>query len=168
MKKSLLVLGLVMAIAGCRSDGSESAMGSEIGGAEYDNVKVVLPDPIEGIKEGSKEDLEARAGIKVYFDLNKSDIKPEARNTLRKQALWFKAYPAVKAMVEGHCDERGTREYNQALGEKRASAVRSFLVATGVDAKRLKVISYGKEKPEVAGANEEAYAKNRRAVTAIR
>jgi len=169
MKKSLVILSLVLAISGCGTTATDGT--SSVGDNEnYTDASapVTLKDPIAGIKEGSKEDLEARVGSKVYFDLNKADIKPEGRDTLRKQALWFKTYTSVKAIVEGHCDERGTREYNQALGEKRASKVKSFLVASGVDASRLKVISYGKEKPEVAGSNEESYAKNRRSATVIK
>jgi peptidoglycan-associated lipoprotein len=116
---------------------------------------------------GSQQDLEASAGDRVFFAFDRSDITPEARETLARQADWLRRYPNVTATIEGHCDERGTREYNLALGERRAQAVKNVLVALGIPASRISTISYGKERPAVVGSTEEAYAQNRRAVTTV-
>jgi peptidoglycan-associated lipoprotein len=114
-------------------------------------------------------DFERRAGDRVFFALNKSDISPQAKEQLSKQANWLKSHPKVTATIEGHCDERGTREYNLALGERRAEAVRKYLANNlGVEESRLDTISYGKERPAVPGDNEAAWAQNRRAVTSIK
>jgi peptidoglycan-associated lipoprotein len=90
-----------------------------------------------------------------------------AEKTLKRQAAWMKQYPSVSVTVEGHCDERGTREYNLALGERRATAVKNFLVALGVDSNRIATISYGKERPDALGHNKAAWAQNRRGVTTV-
>jgi len=99
----------------------------------------------------------------VYFDFDKSDLKPDARETLSRNAEWIKGHPTSKVQIEGHCDERGTEEYNLALGERRANAVKNYLVSLGIDADRLYTISYGEELPADPGHTEEAWAKNRRA-----
>jgi peptidoglycan-associated lipoprotein len=116
---------------------------------------------------GSQQDLEASAGDRVYFAFDRSDITPEAQQVLARQADWLRRYPNVTVTIEGHCDERGTREYNLALGERRAQAVKNVLVAMGIPASRISTISYGKERPAVVGSTEEAYAQNRRAVTTV-
>jgi len=172
MKKSLIVLSLVAALAACESveedptlTGDGTNYEGEYGGA---SVSVSLPDAISGVTPGSASDFAARIKTRVFFDLDKSDLRTDARETLRLQALWFKAYPDVRATIEGHCDERGTREYNQALGERRASRIKQFLVSQGLDSSRFTVISYGKERPEYPEATESAYSKNRRGVTIIK
>jgi peptidoglycan-associated lipoprotein len=119
------------------------------------------------ILPGSQQDLEASAGDRVFFACDRSDITPEARETLTRQADWLRRYPNVAVTIEGHCDERGTREYNLALGERRAQAAKNVLVALGIPASRISTISYGKERPAVVGSTEEAYAQNRRAVTTV-
>jgi len=111
--------------------------------------------------------LRAEAGDRVFFAFDKSDITPEARQILQKQADWLKKYSQVTVTIEGHCDERGTREYNLALGERRATAVKNALVALGIPAARVSTISYGKERPAVVGSNEAAWAQNRRGVTTV-
>jgi peptidoglycan-associated lipoprotein len=117
---------------------------------------------------GSMADFMARAGSdRVFFALDRYDLDADARATLDRQAAWLRQYPAVRATIEGHADERGTREYNLALGERRANAARNYLAAQGVAASRMTVISYGKERPAVDGSNEEAWAQNRRAVTVL-
>lgn len=116
---------------------------------------------------GSQQDLEASAGDRVFFAFDRSDITPEAQETLARQADWLRRYPNVTVTIEGHCDERGTREYNLALGERRAQAAKNVLVALGIPASRISTISYGKERPAVVGSTEEAYAQNRRAVTVV-
>jgi peptidoglycan-associated lipoprotein len=116
---------------------------------------------------GSQQDLETSAGDRVFFAFDRSDITPEAQQILARQADWLRRYPNVTVTIEGHCDERGTREYNLALGERRAQAVKNVLVAMGIPAARISTISYGKERPAVVGSSEEAYAQNRRAVTTV-
>jgi peptidoglycan-associated lipoprotein len=116
---------------------------------------------------GSQQDLQATAGDRVFFAFDRSDITPESQQILARQADWLRRYPNVTVAIEGHCDERGTREYNLALGERRAQAVKNVLVAMGIPASRISTISYGKERPAVVGSDEEAYAQNRRAVTTV-
>ena len=113
-------------------------------------------------------DLVAKAGSDtVYFGTDEYSLDQATQTTLAAQARWLMANPGVRASIEGHCDERGTREYNQALGERRANAVRDFMVSQGVPTSRLVVTSWGKERPVAQGSNEEAWAQNRRAVTVI-
>ena len=104
---------------------------------------------------------------RVFFATNESVLTTASRDTLRKQAAWLRKNSDITIVLEGHADERGTREYNLALGEQRATAVRDYLVIQGIDPDRIKVISYGKEKPAVVGSNTMAWSKNRRAVTII-
>jgi peptidoglycan-associated lipoprotein len=117
---------------------------------------------------GSRADFVAQAGSDtVLFAFDSYSLDGEARDTLGRQAEWLNRYPNVRISIEGHADERGTREYNLALGERRANAARNFLAAQGVAANRMSVISYGKERPAVDGSNEAAWAANRRAVTVL-
>lgn len=120
-----------------------------------------------GPAPGSEQDFVVNVGDRVFFDLDKFDLKADSQNVLKKQAAWLDKYPSVKISVEGHCDERGTREYNLALGERRANAVKDYLVALGVSASRVSTVSYGKEKPVAMGHNEAAWAQNRRGVTVL-
>ena len=101
----------------------------------------------------------------IHFELDKYNIDEASVAALRTQAQWLQRYPAKKATIEGHCDERGTREYNLALGERRATAAKNYLVSLGVDASRLTTVSYGKERPIDPASTEAAWAQNRRAVT---
>jgi peptidoglycan-associated lipoprotein len=119
------------------------------------------------IVPGSQQDLAATAGDRVFFAFDRSDINAEGQQTLERQAAWLQRYPNVVVVIEGHCDERGTREYNLALGERRANAVKNVLIAAGVSASRISTISYGKERPIVVGSNEEAWAQNRVAITTV-
>jgi peptidoglycan-associated lipoprotein len=115
---------------------------------------------------GSQEDFVASVmADRIFFDTDKSDVDTTDQDTLRSQASWLAKYPAVRAIVEGHADERGTREYNLALGERRANSTKNALIALGVAAERITTISYGKERPDATGSDEEAWARNRRAVT---
>jgi peptidoglycan-associated lipoprotein len=101
----------------------------------------------------------------IYFDLDQYDIDSQDQTALARQAQWLARYPAKRATIEGHADERGTREYNLALGERRANAAKNYLVSLGVDPSRLSTISYGKERPIALGSDEQSWAQNRRAVT---
>jgi len=164
--KLFALLGLI-ALAACSSKESES------------NITPPPPPPAQTEPEqpsvdvqnepapGSAEDLAYRAGDRVFFAFDSFDLTPEARATLRKQADWLAMYPNITVTIEGHADERGTREYNLALGERRATSVKNYLVALGVSPSRVTTVSYGKERPAVLGSNEEAWAQNRRAVTSI-
>ncbi len=119
---------------------------------------------------GTQIDLLQNIGDRVFFDTDKARLSPDAQQTLDRQAAWMAQYPANKLLIEGHADERGTREYNLALGERRATAVRNYLVGKGVAASRLATISYGKERPEVRNMNgpkEAMWARNRRAVSVL-
>ncbi|MCG8545370.1 MAG: peptidoglycan-associated lipoprotein Pal, partial [Alphaproteobacteria bacterium] len=113
------------------------------------------------------QDFIVNVGDRVFFAFNKSNLDSKAQETLDKQAAWLQKYPAVTILVAGHCDERGTREYNLALGERRANAAKDYLVSKGIAANRIKTISYGKERPAVLGSNEWAWAQNRRSVSSI-
>ena len=120
-----------------------------------------------GPMPGTQEDLVVNVGDRVFFDFDKSVITAASEKTLKRQVAWLKQYASVSVTVEGHCDERGTREYNLALGERRAAAVKNFLVALGIDANRVAIISYGKERPDALGHNEAAWAQNRRGTTDV-
>lgn len=111
--------------------------------------------------------LDAYAGDRVFFEYDSSELTDEARASLAKQAKWLEYHSRVRVTVEGHCDERGTREYNLALGERRANAVKSYLMALGVPVSRLSTISYGKERPAVVGNGESSWSQNRRGVLTV-
>ena len=153
-----LLAGLLL-LAACSSNPTNTNTGAANTGAGNSAQSSVVP--------GSAQDFIQNVGDRVFFDFDKSAIKPEGQQTLQRQAQWLQKYPNVTVTVEGHCDDRGTREYNLALGERRATAVKNALVALGVSANRVKTISYGKERPAVLGDNEAAWAQNRRGVTVI-
>src|SRR5215475_8507872 len=119
------------------------------------------------VTPGSIADFRQNVGDRVFFDTDQSTIREDGRQTLARQAEWLKKYGQYKITVEGHCDERGTREYNFALGERRANAARQYLIAQGIPAARVKTVSYGKENPDPSGADEQAWALNRRAITEL-
>ena len=123
--------------------------------------------PIQGPAPGSQADFLAQmmGQDTINFETDRYNIDSADQAALSAQASWLQKYPAKQATVEGHADERGTREYNLALGERRANAAKNYLVSLGVDAGRLTTVSHGKERPAALGSNEEAWAKNRRAVT---
>jgi peptidoglycan-associated lipoprotein len=120
-----------------------------------------------GYAPGSQQDLAATAGDRVFFAYDQSTISSEGQQILQRQAQWLQRYPQVSVTIEGHCDERGTREYNLALGERRAQAVKNVLVASGIPAARIQTISYGKERPIVVGSDEAGYAQNRVGITMV-
>lgn len=126
-----------------------------------------MPSAPTGPVPGSQADFLAKMSgdDTIYFDTDRYNIDSVDAAALSKQAQWLLQYPGKRATIEGHCDERGTRDYNLALGERRANAAKNYLVSLGVDAMRLATISYGKERPVALGSNEQAWAQNRRAVT---
>jgi peptidoglycan-associated lipoprotein len=121
------------------------------------------PGPVPG----SMQDFVINIGERIYFDTDSYDVRSDAQPTLAAQAQWLNRYPAVRVRIEGNADERGTREYNLALGARRANAVREFLVGQGVSGSRIESLSYGKERPIDPGTGEDSWAKNRNARTAI-
>jgi peptidoglycan-associated lipoprotein len=121
-----------------------------------------------GIVPGSQEDLVANVGDRVFYAYNMSSLAPDAKATLDKQAAWLGKYQLNNVQIAGNCDERGTEEYNIALGERRASAARDYLVAKGVSSTRITTISYGKDRPVALGSTEDAYKQNRNAITSVR
>ncbi|HTW26069.1 MAG TPA: peptidoglycan-associated lipoprotein Pal [Acetobacteraceae bacterium] len=121
-----------------------------------------------GPAPGSEEDLVANVGDRVFYAFNQSTLSSDAQATLDRQAAWLGRYPQVDVQIAGNCDDRGTEEYNLALGQRRANAARDFLVARGVNTGRITTISYGKDRPTALGDNEEAWAQNRNAITSVR
>ena len=121
----------------------------------------------QGPLPGTAQDFVINIGERIYFDTDSYEVRSDAQPTLAAQAQWLNRYPAVRVRIEGNADERGTREYNLALGARRANAVREFLVAQGVSGSRIETLSYGKEKPIDGGSSEDSWAKNRNARTAI-
>ena len=119
------------------------------------------------VRPGSEQDFTVNVGDRVYFSEDKSTLSPEAQETLRRQAQWLGQYSNVTVQVEGHADERGTREYNIALSARRATAAREFLIAQGVSGSRISSIAYGKERPVALCDAEQCWSQNRRAVTVI-
>ena len=172
MRKTVTIaaLSLSLALAACgRKSAPESLPPAQSGatdpaasaGANADEVGLVeLP--------GSQSAMVAAAGSDtIFFNTDRSDVSADAQATLRAQARWLIANSAVRASVEGHADERGTREYNQALGERRAQAAKLFLMAQGVPEARLLTLSWGKERAVATGSDESAWAQNRRSVTVV-
>jgi peptidoglycan-associated lipoprotein len=121
-----------------------------------------------GIVPGSEEDLVANVGDRVFYEFNQSTLRADAKGTLDKQSGWLAKYGSVNVQVAGNCDERGTEEYNLALGQRRANAAASYLKAKGVAAARMTTISYGKDRPTAQGSNDQAWAQNRNAITSVR
>jgi peptidoglycan-associated lipoprotein len=154
-------MAAVILVAACDTTSSGDGSGGMNGAGGANGGRMGSARP------GTQEDLVVNVGDRVFFAYNESDVSSEARATLDRQAAWLKKYGSVSVTVEGHCDERGTREYNLALGERRATAVKNYLVADGIPASRIKTISYGKERPAVVGSNEAAWAQNRRGVTVV-
>ncbi|KDA02777.1 peptidoglycan-associated lipoprotein Pal [Hyphomonas oceanitis] len=142
-------------------------------------VEVVdtTPAPTETVEEtvvaptgplaGSLDDFRVNVGERVYYDLDGYRLDTDDQEILKRQAAWLASYPKVRILVAGNCDERGTREYNLALGERRASVVKDYLVSLGVDPSRIDTISYGKERPIAAGSDEQSWALNRNGFTQI-
>jgi peptidoglycan-associated lipoprotein len=156
MKKTVLALvSSLFVLAACESSSTDSGAAGGAGGAGG----VATP--------GTQGDLSTNIGDRVFYDYDSAVLSNEAQATLGRQAQWLQQYGNVNVVIEGHCDERGTREYNIALGERRAAAVKNHLVSLGVAASRISTISYGKERPAVMGSDESSYAQNRRGVTVI-
>jgi len=179
----ILVIGLVLLLTvtgGCKKkaaqtapetpDATETAQPAEPSTppAETEPVELEPDFPAErGFDEGQAEvaEIDDPRGVleRIYFDFDKSDLSDTARMTLRRNADWLKNNPSFRVIVEGHCDERGTIEYNLALGQRRANAVREYLVSLDVPANRLRIVSFGEERPAQLGHDDSAWSMNRRA-----
>lgn len=169
--KLIGLLAALLLVAACETTPEEAAgIGGE--GAAGEPPAVAALEAVEtegpaGPAPGTYEDFLLNVGDRVFFDFDKAVLKPEARTALERQAEWLTRYRDASITIEGHCDERGTREYNLALGERRATAVKNYLVALGVDPSRITAISYGKERPEALDHSAAAWAQNRRGVTVV-
>lgn len=150
MIKALSALAAMFLIAACSNNDTQTASAATT-----------------SVTPGSVGDFRQNVGDRVFFDTDSSTVREDGRQTLNRQAEWLKKYGNYQITIEGHCDERGTREYNLALGERRANAARQYLIAQGIPAARLKTVSYGKERPDPVGSDEAAWSRNRRAVTAL-
>ena len=154
--KILGAFAAVALLAACADQNTGAATGSGAAAATA------------GPAPGSQEDLVANVGDRVFYDFDRSTLRADARTTLDRQSGWLAKYPQVNVQVAGNCDDRGTEEYNLALGQRRANAARDYLVARGVTGARISTISYGKDRPTAMGDNEQAWAQNRNAITSVR
>lgn len=175
MRFNLLSLfAACLLVAACESTQEASDVDTGEGAADMVSEETVMEDAgaedmivEEPIDPRSAQYVTEMLGDRVYFDFDSAVIGARAQATVKRWAEWMNAYGDVVVLVEGHCDERGTREYNLALGERRANAVKTFLVALGVDPSRIATISYGKERPAIEGHNEAAWSQNRRGVLVL-
>ena len=172
--KILSMAAALLLVAACATDPEEQATtsgqgASQSSGASSSSGGTVSSSgsTVSAPAPGSAEEF-ITIGDRVYFDFDKAEIRASDAATLNDQAAWLKKYPNITIVIEGHCDERGTREYNLALGERRANAVKEYLVSRGVSASRVETISYGKERPAVLGSNESAWQQNRRGVSIVK
>ena len=166
---TLLMTAALIAVAGCSK--KPPAQLPPPPPTETAPTPPAPPPPVDngnGIVPGSRADFVSQAGSDtVHFATDSSDVDAEAQGILTRQAAWLQKFPNVRVTVEGHCDERGTREYNLALGDRRANSAKTFLVNAGISAARITTISYGKERPIAMGSDESAWAQNRRAVSVV-
>ena len=146
--------------------GSSSSSSSDVASSDGGTITESSPDSAS-IQPGSQEDLIVNVGDRVFFGYDSAELDSDAQELLQDQVAWLKQYSDVSVIIEGHCDERGTREYNLALGEKRAQSVKNYLISLGISSDRVSTISYGKERPAVVGSNDGAWAQNRRSVTIV-
>ena len=168
--KILITSILVLFVAACatkpKDEGESSGSGSSSSGDSVSEGTITETSG-SGIVAGSQEDLIVNVGDRVFFGYDSSDLDSDALELLQDQVAWLKQNSGVSVTIEGHCDERGTREYNLALGENRAQAVKNYLIGLGINPDRVSTISYGKERPAVVGSNDGAWAQNRRSVTTV-
>ena len=170
--KLITMFAAAALVAACSTAPEQSAGSGGTGGAAGGTTGAAAAGqastpPATQLVPGSQQDLVANVGDRVFFDYDQFTLKPEARRTLDRQAEWMGRYPNVRLSIEGHADERGTREYNLALAERRAKSVKDYLVSKGINASRLTSISYGKERPVALGSNELAWSQNRRGVSVV-
>jgi len=169
--KFFISIFIILFVAACATTPKDSAdssgSGSSSTGSDVSSEGTITETSGSGIVSGSQEDLIVNVGDRVFFGYDSSDLDSDALELLQDQVAWLKQNSNVSVTIEGHCDERGTREYNLALGEKRAQAVKNYLIGLGINPDRVSTISYGKERPAVVGSNDGAWAQNRRSVTIV-
>ena len=169
--KFFISIFMVLFVAACATTPKDSAdssgSGSSSSGSDVSSEGTITETTGSGIVSGSQEDLIVNVGDRVFFGYDSSDLDSDALELLQDQVAWLKQNSDVTVTIEGHCDERGTREYNLALGEKRAQSVKNYLIGLGINPDRVSTISYGKERPAVVGSNDGAWAQNRRSVTIV-
>ncbi|MCR9212136.1 MAG: peptidoglycan-associated lipoprotein Pal [Proteobacteria bacterium] len=171
--KTLSIFTALLLVAACETaptetgDSSGGGATTQTSGTSGSTTTVVTETVTSGVQPGSQEDLVLNVGDRVFFGFDQYNLSDEAQSTLQRQAAWLNANPSVTLLIEGNTDERGTREYNLALGERRATAVKNYLVTLGISPGRLSTISYGKERPVALGHNEAAWAQNRRSVSVV-
>ena len=168
--KLLVSAFLVLFVAACATKPKDAADASGSGSSSSDSSVsdgAITETAGSGIVAGSQEDLIVNVGDRVFFNYDSSDLDSDALELLQDQVAWLKQNSNVSVTIEGHCDSRGTREYNLALGERRAYSVKSFLISLGVEDNRISIISFGKEKLQSLENNEKAWAQSRTAITAI-
>ena len=158
--KLAAAMAAALSIAACSSTPDELADGSAAGAGGRGGFGAG-----GAATPGSAQDFVVNVGDRIFFESDSSDLTATATGTLDRQAQWLQRYPRHSFLIEGHADERGTREYNLALGERRANAAKNYLISLGIDASRLSTVSYGKERPIALGSDQQAWAQNRRAVT---
>ena len=161
LKKLLLLVATGFFLASCAA--TNTKQGGDVDAASSSTSS----GSDSSITAGTQEDLIVNVGDRVFFEFDSSELTVDAQATLDAQAAWLMQYSGTNITIEGHADERGTREYNLALGDKRAFAVYSYLAQAGIDTNRMEYISWGKERPEVVGSDETAYSQNRRGVTTV-
>ena len=176
LHKLLLCLLLVFTISSCRNNVSDNEMAnrdeSNLTAINEEKSQEFKPVENEADAEALNKQAEASEEVievsdKVYFDLDNSGLSNDAKKILDNQVSWLRSDTSIKVVIEGNCDERGAREYNIALGAKRANSVKNYLVQNGIVTSRVRVVSYGKERPAAVGTGESVWSKNRRAVTTI-
>ncbi|CAH0351900.1 peptidoglycan-associated lipoprotein Pal [Sphingobium sp. CECT 9361] len=162
LSRSLLMATAVISLVACAKKPPK-----ELPPAPVDNTMPADTGATTGgVVKGSQEDFVASVqSDRILFGTDKFDVDAQSQGILQSQAQWLQANPNIRVTIEGHADERGTRDYNLALGEKRANSAKNFLASLGIDSSRMTTISYGKERPAALGSDESAWAQNRRAVT---
>ncbi len=178
LKKLFTVFGMLAFLGACASSDDQIGTATMADTVVEDDSSggpgAILADDVEvdvidmGPTPGTQAHLDANVGDRMFFMYDSAELSAVARRQLQQQAAWLRQFPNTRVVVEGHCDERGTREYNIALGDRRAVVVKNYLVALGVSADRIDTISYGKERPIDPMQTESAWSKNRRAVMVVR
>jgi peptidoglycan-associated lipoprotein len=170
MFKKLLILATILAVFSCKSAAKKDDFSIE----ENSNAAPETYQTLDNEQQAAALNAQTQAQVqevevqdRIFFDYDAFAVSDSAKKILDTQVAWLKSDPSIKVTIEGHCDERGTREYNIALGERRANSVKNYLTSNGVDESRIKTISYGKERPAFFGSTEDIFAKNRRAVTIV-
>jgi peptidoglycan-associated lipoprotein len=165
--KILTTIAAMALLAACSTASDTAGTASGSAGSSTTNGTASSAAAGQRVVLGTQEDLKQNVGDRIFFATDQSTVTSEGRTILERQAEWLKRYPALTVTIEGNCDERGLREYNLALGDRRAATTRQVLVALGIDPGRVSTISYGKERPAIIGSDESAWAQNRRSVTVI-